>query len=36
MESEGMSQQIMVLIGLVALMVAWRLRNFFGDGEKEK
>ena len=33
MESDGISLQIMVLIGLVALVVAWRLRNVFGDGE---
>ncbi len=33
MESDGISLQMMMLIGLVALFVAWRLRNFFGDGE---
>ena len=33
MESDGISLQMMVLVGLVALVVAWRLRNFFGDGE---
>lgn len=33
MESDGISLQMMMLIGLVALIVAWRLRNFFGDGE---
>ncbi len=33
MESDGISLQMMMLIGLVALIVAWRLRNLFGDGE---
>jgi hypothetical protein len=33
MESDGISLQMMMLIGLVALFVAWRLRNLFGDGE---
>jgi len=33
MESDGISLQMMMLIGLVALVVAWRLRNVFGDGE---
>jgi hypothetical protein len=33
MESDGIRLQMMMLIGLVALVVAWRLRNVFGDGE---
>jgi len=33
MESDGIRLQMMMLIGLVALVVAWRLRNVFSDGE---
>jgi hypothetical protein len=33
MESDGIRLQMMMLIGLVALVVAARLRNVFGDGE---
>lgn len=33
MKSDVVSLQMMMLIGLVALVVAWRLRNVFGDGE---
>lgn len=33
MKSDVVSLQMMMLIGLVALVVAARLRNVFGDGE---
>lgn len=33
MESHGIRLQMMMLIGLVALVVAAHLRNVFGDGE---
>ena len=33
MESDGIRLQMMMLIGPVALVVASRLRNVFGDGE---
>jgi len=33
MESDGIRLQMMMPIGLVALVVAARLRNVFGDGE---
>jgi len=33
MESDVISLQLLMLNGLVALVVAARLRNVFGDGE---
>ena len=33
MKSDVVSLQMMMLIGLVALVVVARLRNVFGDGE---